>query len=201
MSDKNWDKMMSDWQSCKIANTDNQTALQDIQELEKKTRKKALSMNCFMWGDIIAAIALTVVFGYLLTQDIDIYKRILFAGSIILVIPMAIISVWFRKGAWKATGSDTKAYLELALKRSISAVRLANATAVFCIITGLFFTILVSLKVFSDLDVSNIQWIRLILPPLAQVLIFGSMFFGAIYYKKKKLLEKEKLQKMLNELS
>jgi len=106
MADKNWDKMMTDWQSCKIANTNDVKDLEDIKILESKTRRKARSMNFFMWGDIIGAVIMCAVFFYQLILDDSLYLQIIFGGALVIILPMTFLSIWLRKGTWQATGDD-----------------------------------------------------------------------------------------------
>jgi hypothetical protein len=200
MSDNNWDRMMSDWQSCKIAKLDNQKDFDDIAQLEIKTRKKARSMNFYMWSDIIATIFIIAVFIYHLTIDAYLYKQIIFGGAVVILIPMAFLSIWLRKGAWETTGNDTRAYLNLALKRSISAIQLAKANMITAAIAGPFFITVILWRGLSTPDEVQWPWNRFFFGSLLQFIIFSGMFFGARYYRKRKEVERIKLETMLDEL-
>lgn len=200
MSDKHWDKMMTDWQSCKIAKIGDQKELEDIQLLEVKTRKKARSMNFFMWADIIGAGAVSVVFIYLFTQDIDLYKQILFGGALLIILPSAFLSIWLRRGAWETTGNDTKAYIILALKRNLSAINLARVNTVAALLAGPFFIAVLLWRGLTHPD--NIEWPlnRYFFGSLLQFALFSAMYFGSKLYKKRKQFERLKLETMLAEI-
>ena len=200
MPDNNWDKMMSNWQSCKIAKLDGQKDLDDIAQLEIKTRKKARSMNFFMWSDIIATIFIILVFIYQLTIDIDLYKQIVFGGAVVIILPMAFLSIWLRKGAWETTGNDTRAYLNLALKRSLSAIQLARANMITAAIAGPFFIAVILWKGLYTPEDLQWPWNRYFFGSLLQFTIFSGMFFGARFYQKRKGGERDKLETMLDEL-
>ena len=199
--DNNWENMMSQWQSCKIAKVDSAKELEDIKYLETKTRRKATSMKCFMWGDIIGAVIITLAFGYyLLFKDNELFLKVLFGGSLVIILPMTFLSIWYRKGAWAATGSDTHAYLELALKRSVSAIKLAKASAFTAIIAGIF---IVSALVWqASIEFHELQWPwnRLVFGISFQAIFFTSFYFGSKWYEKRRLKEKHKLELMLKEL-
>ena len=199
MADKKWDEMMSDWQSCKIAKVDNLQELEDIKKLEAKTHRKARSMNFFMWADILSAMFVGTVAAYQLINTDDLFKQIIFTGGFIIIAPMVFLSVWLRRGAWRSTGNDTKAYIELALKRSVSAIKLAKANAIVAIIAAPFIITVILWRGFS-LEAIEWPWNRYIFGSILQFTIFSGMYFGARYYQKRKEVEYTKLRKMLDEL-
>jgi F0F1-type ATP synthase assembly protein I len=199
--DNNWDNMMTEWQSCKIAKADTAKDLEDMKYLETKTQRKARSMKFFMWGDIIGAVVITLVFGYyLLFKDTDIFLKVLFGGSLIIILPMTFLSIWYRKGAWSATGNDTHAYLELALKRSVSAINLAKATAITAIVAGVFIVSTLVWQASIEYDELQWPWNRLVFGISFEALFFISLFFGSKWYEKRRLKEKMKLESMLKDL-
>lgn len=201
MADKKWDDMMSDWQACKIAKVDNLQELEDIKKLEVKTHKKARSMHFFMWADIIGAAIILVVFIYNFLMADDLYLQIIFGGGSLILLPMAFLSVWLRKGAWEATGNDTAAYLNLALKRSISAIKLAKANAITALLAAPFFVSVVVWRGLTHTDVVLWPWNKYFFGSLFQFILFTGMFIGARIYQKRKEREKEKLEAMIEELS
>jgi len=200
--DNNWESMMSEWQSCKIAKVDSTKALEDIKYLETKTRRKATSMKFFMWGDIIGAVIITLVFiYYLLFKDSDLFAKVLFGGSLFIILPMSFLSIWYRKGAWSATGNDTNAYLELALKRSISAIKLAKATALTALLAGIFIVSALLFKTSMEFHELQWPWNRFVFGISFETLLFTSLFLGSKWYEKRKLTEKMKLESMLKDLN
>ena len=199
--DNNWDNMMSEWQSCKIAKADTAKELEDIKYLETKTRRKAISMKFFMWGDIISATVITIVFGYyLLFKENELFLTVLFGGSLVIILPMSFLSIWYRKGAWSATGNDTHAYLELALKRSVSAIKLAKASAFTAIIAGVFIVSALVWQTSIEYHELNWPWNRLVFGISFQSIFFTSFFFASKWYEKRRLKEKMKLESMLKDL-
>jgi len=200
MADKNWDKMMTDWQSCKIANTNDVKDLEDIKILESKTRRKARSMNFFMWGDIIGAVIMCAVFFYQLILDDSLYLQIIFGGALVIILPMTFPSIWLRKGTWQATGDDTKAYLTLALKRSISAVNLAKASAIAAVLAGPFFSSVILWHGLTHEENPDWPLNRFFFGIIFQITLFTAMYIGSRWYQKRKQLEQEKLKAMLQEL-
>ncbi|PCJ47972.1 MAG: hypothetical protein COA74_09960 [Gammaproteobacteria bacterium] len=199
--DNNWKDMMSQWQSCKIAKVDANTGLENIRLLEKKTRRKARSMKCFMWGDIIGLIIFALIFIYQLVSDKEnLYLQVLLGGALIIIIPMTFLSVWYRKGAWSTTGNDTRAYLTLALRRSISAIKLAKATAIMAIVAGIFFVSLILWK--ASLEEAELlwPWNRYIFGISFQIGLFTAVYFGSRWYEKRRMYEKIKLEALLEEL-
>jgi ABC-type multidrug transport system fused ATPase/permease subunit len=199
--DNNWDNMMTEWQSCKIAKVDTAKDLEDIKILETKTRRKERSMKFFMWGDIIGAVIITLVFGYyLLFKDNALFLKVLFGGSLVIVLPMTFLSIWYRKGAWSASGNDTHAYLELALTRSVSAIKLAKATAITAILAGVFIVSALVWQASVEYQVLPWPWNRFVFGISFEAIFFGSLFIGSKWYEKRRLKEKLKLESMLNEL-
>jgi hypothetical protein len=199
--DNNWDNMMTEWQSCKIAKTDTAKDLENIKFLKSKTRRKARSMMCFMWADIIGAVVITLAFGYsLLFKDNEVFLKVLFGGSLVIILPMTFLSIWYRKGAWSATGSDTHAYLELALKRSVSAINLAKATAITAILAGVFIVSMLVWQTSVEYDELQWPWNRLVFGISFETIFFISLFLGSKWYEKRRLKEKMKLETMLKDL-
>jgi len=201
MADQNWDNMMADWQSCKIAKVDDLQDLEDIKKLEAKTLKKARSMTFFMWADIVGAAIITLTFFYQLTKADSLYMQIIFGGSLVIILPMVFLSIWFRKGAWKTTGNDTLAYLNLALKRSISAIKLAKANAITALIAAPFFVSVVLWRGLTHTDIISWPWNKYFFGSLFQLALFTGMYFGSRFYQQKKEKERKKLEAMIEELS
>ena len=113
---------------------------------------------------------------------------------------MTFLSIWYRKGAWSATGNNTHAYLELALKRSVSAINLAKATAFTAIIAGAFIVSMLVWKTSVEYNELQWPWNRLVFGISFEVIFFTSLFFGSKWYEKRRLKEKMKLESMLKDL-
>ena len=200
MPDKNWEQMMSDWQSCKIADTNDLKELEDIKKLEDKTRRKARSMKFFMWGDIIGALIILIVFGYQFTQEFDFFKMLIFGGGLLVMLPSAFLSIWYRRGAWNATGTDTKAYLMLALKRNISAINLSKLSAMIAALVGPFLIAVILWRGLTHPDNPEWPWNRYFFGSLFQFILFTGMYIGSRWYQKGKQTEQIKLKNMIKDL-
>jgi lysylphosphatidylglycerol synthetase-like protein (DUF2156 family) len=200
MADKDWDRLMTNWQSSPLTSGHQSQSVDELRELENKTRKKARRMKLFMWADIIGTVVATVAFLYLaLFIDINIQQAVIFVGILFIIIPMGIYSVMVRRGLWEATGNDTYAYLELARKRAIAGIKLAQANMVAAWIAFPFIIAVVMWRASERADAISWPWNQYTGVIIFELLLFGGLYLGARYYRNKKQQEHQQLDDMLKQ--
>lgn len=199
MDDRQWKDIMSDWQSCDI--TSQSPDIDDLHTLQEKTRKKSFRMKCFMMSDLIGGVIAIVVLMLLFWQETDTLKQIVFIGCAIFVAPVSFLSYWYRRGAWEASGTDTHAYIDLALKRSESGIKLANLCMYSSLLVLPFLIIMIYFRAMSYEGVLDWPINRFTIGMLLECLIFGGLYFGGRKYRQERIKESERLKSILTQLN
>ena len=198
MDDRQWQNIMSDWQSCDI--TSQTPDIDDLETLKEKTRKKSLRMKCFMLSDLIGGFVAIVVMLLLFWQETDFLKQIVFLGCAAFMAPVSFLSYWYRRGAWETSGTDTHAYIALALKRSESGIKLANLCMYASLLVLPFIITMIYLRAMSF--EGQLEWPinRFTIGMLLECLIFGGLYVGARKYRRARIRESEHLKSILTQL-
>ncbi len=200
MAEQNqWNNLIEDWQACEVTKVTESPASLDVKTLQEKTRSRARKMMYFMWADIIATIVTIIVFGYLLTTDINIHQTIIFAGVLVIIVPVGFYSWWVRRGLWEANGNDTRAYLELAKGRALAGVKLAKANIYAAYTAFPFIIIVIMWRGYSRFEEVDWPFNVYVFGTLFELALMIGMIWGARYYQRKKLRELERLDQMLGE--
>lgn len=202
MAEQNqWNNLIEDWQACEVTKVTETPSSLDVKTLQEKTRNRARKMMYFMWADIIATLITIVVFGYLLTTDINLHQTIIFAGVLVIIAPVGFYSWWVRRGLWQANGNDTKAYLELAMGRASAGAKLAQANIIAAAIAFPFIIVVIGWRGYIKFDEVSWPFNIFVFGTLFELTLMIGMIWGAKYYQRKKLAETERLEKMLSEWS
>ena len=202
MAEQNqWNNLIEDWQACEVTKVTETPSALDIKTLQDKTRSRARKMMYFMWADILATIITIVVFGYLMTTDINIHQTIIFAGVLVIIVPVGFYSWWVRRGLWEANGNDTKAYLELAKGRALAGVKLAQANIIAAAIAFPFIIVVIGWRGYLRFDEVDWPFNVYVFGTLFELALMAGMIWGARYYQRKKQAECQRLDKMLSDWS
>lgn len=195
-----WNNLIEDWQACEVAKLDGPQSQIDIKTLQENTRKRAGKMRLFMWLDVVTTLIALIVFGYLLTTDINLHQAIIFAGVMVIIIPVAFYSVWVRRGLWEANGNDTKAYLDLAHGRAVAGMKLAQVNIIAAYTAFPFIIAVVMWRGYVKFDEVDWPFNIFVFGALFEFALMVGMIIGARYYQRKKRAELVRLEKMKQEL-
>lgn len=195
-----WNDLIEDWQACEVVKLDEQKSSIDIKELQENTRKRASKMKLFMWLDVVTTILSVLVFAYLLTTDINMHQSIIFAGVMLIIIPVGFYSVWVRRGLWEANGNDTKAYLDLARGRALAGVKLAQANIYAAYAAFPFIIVVIIWRGFVRFDEVDWPFNIYVFGVIFELALMIGMVYGARYYQHKKQRELARLDEMMKEL-
>ncbi|MBT8449386.1 MAG: hypothetical protein KJO69_06830 [Gammaproteobacteria bacterium] len=200
MADNQWQELMQDWQTTNLESGQQQPT-PDMKLLEQKTRRKALNMSIFMWLDVIAGIFFVGFFLYMLvTNNINLYQTIIFAGVSFVIVPMVIYSVWIRRGLWHANGTDTHAYLILMRDRAMAGMRLAQVNVYVSFFVFPFIIAVFIWRMFASEAALNWPLNALVFVTLLQLVLFATIYIGAKHYYRVKEKEYQQTTKLLDEL-
>lgn len=201
-----WDDIVKSWHSDNSERTDSTRVParhHTDQALEAKVKgavKAGLIETVF---SVTLGLALS---GYILWEIIgglpSALDYVLYSGMLAMVFMVAFFSVRLRRGAWRAEGKGTMAYLALLLKQANSAIKLIKMGKVFSVaIVGLIYAMAGSILVMMLISGDTIA------KPGTAALIMGfvTLFFpGMIYilHKKQKrfVARKYQLESMLESL-
>jgi len=200
MADNQWQELMQDWQTTELE-SGQQKPEPDMKALEQRTRRKALNMSIFMWLDVLAGIFFVGFFLYMLVTDsINLYQTIIFAGVSFVIVPMVFYSVWVRRGLWHANGTDTHAYLILMRDRAMAGMRLAQVNIYVSFLVFPFIIAVFIWRMFTSEVALNWPFNALVFVTLIQLVLFATIYFGAKYYYRVKEKEYQHTATLIAEL-